>query len=236
VDEAIATLLDLQEKHGRKLAAERQLEDLPRQLKGLEAKEAEEKAAFAGAQTRLKELEVQRGTLDGQLKDTEAQVVKYKNQQLSVKKNEEYQALEHEIASLAEKISELEDRELGLMMEIDEAKEELALREKEHAERLDAIRRERELYEKRRGEVEAEVESVRGAYEAARGGVDGAWLGAYDKAIARAKRPPAVVPVSAEHRCGGCHLKVSGEVFSQVRRGGEPVFCDQCGRLLYWEE
>jgi predicted nucleic acid-binding Zn-ribbon protein len=50
---------------------------------------------------------------------------------------------------------------------------------------------------------------------------------------------PAVVPINGS-KCGGCHLKVSGEVESAARgkdagaAGTTLATCDQCGRIVYW--
>jgi predicted nucleic acid-binding Zn-ribbon protein len=37
-----------------------------------------------------------------------------------------------------------------------------------------------------------------------------------------------------DHRCGGCHLRVSNEVAEVARHGGKPVACDSCGRVVYF--
>ena len=50
---------------------------------------------------------------------------------------------------------------------------------------------------------------------------------------------PAVVVISGG-KCGGCHLKVSSEVESAARgKTVDPLAplptCDQCGRIVYWD-
>jgi hypothetical protein len=54
----------------------------------------------------------------------------------------------------------------------------------------------------------------------------------YDRTAAR--HMPAVVNVSGG-KCSGCHLKVSGEVEGQARKGEELVTCDQCSRIVWFE-
>ena len=51
------------------------------------------------------------------------QIDRQKNKQLEVKKNEEYQALENEIANLLRLQSEKEDEQIGILVKIDEARE-----------------------------------------------------------------------------------------------------------------
>jgi predicted CXXCH cytochrome family protein len=39
-----------------------------------------------------------------------------------------------------------------------------------------------------------------------------------------------------DSKCGGCHLKISSEVESEIRgRDAKGLsICDQCGRIVYW--
>jgi len=43
-----------------------------------------------------------------------------------------------------------------------------------------------------------------------------------------------VVPLQGQ-KCGGCHLKISSGIDTEVRKNGELMTCDQCGRILFWE-
>ena len=57
----------------------------------------------------------------------------------------------------------------------------------------------------------------------------------YDRLAVRTM--PAVVPIRGG-KCGGCHLKVSSDADSASRSqkaNAELVTCDQCGRIIYWE-
>nr|WP_234043840.1 C4-type zinc ribbon domain-containing protein [Cerasicoccus arenae] len=59
-------------------------------------------------------------------------------------------------------------------------------------------------------------------------------MASYDRVKRRRARPPHVSAIE-EHKCGGCHLKVSSEVESATRHKDGPVHCDSCGRVVYWE-
>lgn len=37
-------------------------------------------------------------------------------------------------------------------------------------------------------------------------------------------------------RCRGCHMSIPSSVISKVKRGREIVHCDNCGRILYYDE
>ncbi|MGH8337985.1 MAG: zinc ribbon domain-containing protein, partial [Gammaproteobacteria bacterium] len=76
---------------------ETQLKQTPFELAELDKRVAEEKSALEAKRKALQELEVQRKDFDNRLKLAEAQVLKFKTQQAEVRKNDEYQALSHQI-------------------------------------------------------------------------------------------------------------------------------------------
>ncbi len=82
-------------------------------------------------------------------------------------------------------------------------------------------------------QCQAQLQAQLGTVEAAAAPVPPVWRRGYDTAKSRAKRAPFVVPID-DHRCGGCHLRVSNDVAEAARHGGKPVQCDSCGRLIYW--
>jgi hypothetical protein len=83
----------------------------------------------------------------------------------------------------------------------------------------------------------AELKSVQGEVAAARVPIDAIKLRVYDRIAVR--NMPAVVALHGG-KCGGCHLKVSSEVESASRgKHFDPLAqlptCDQCGRIVYWD-
>lgn len=234
---ALEKLLVLQDRDVRRLALEAQLKAVPRDIAAVEQKIAAEKAAIEAARTELKELESRKKLLEVEIGSGEEKVAKYKNQQMQVKKNDEYQALGHEIVTTQDAIGALEEKELQVMYLIDEAKKKFAAAEgvlkqniSGHEERI------RNLREKEKNTA-AELEGARAEVAAARAPVDESALRVYDRVAVH--KQPVCVPIQGG-KCGGCHLKVSSEVESASRGKGPdaatqvPV-CDQCGRIVYWE-
>lgn len=228
-------LLVLQDRDTRRLAIEAQLKAVPREIAAVEQRIAGEKAAIDAAKTEVRELESRKKILETEIGSAETQRGKYQLQQLSVKKNDEYQALGHQILDVQRQIGDLEGRELETMYQIDEAKKRFSAAEATlrqniagHEARIATLReRDQSLATEHRAAL-AEV-------LAARTPVPAPGLEAYDRAAAR--RMPAVVPIRGG-KCGGCHLKVSSEVESAARGKAEGVeypTCDQCGQLVYWE-
>ena len=118
----IELLLILQDRDTRRHSIEAQLKAVPREIAAVEQRISAEKAAIDAAKGELRELEARKKTLETEIGSAETQLGKYRTQQLAVKKNDEYQALGHEIETVQRQIDELEVRELEAMYAIDEAR------------------------------------------------------------------------------------------------------------------
>src|SRR5690349_3452836 len=127
----IQTLLILQDRDLKRLGLEAQLKAVPGDIVRVEQKIAAEKAAIDAARTELRDLEVAKKSIETEIGTAEEKVGRYKTQQLSIRKNDEYQALGHEIATVQAQINELEGKELEVMYAIDEARKKFAAAESE---------------------------------------------------------------------------------------------------------
>jgi predicted nucleic acid-binding Zn-ribbon protein len=231
----IDLLLVLQDRDTRKRSIEAQLKGVPREIAAVEMRIGAEKAAIDAAKGQMRELESKKKLLENEIGSAEAQLGKYRTQQLSVKKNDEYQALGHEIEGVQKQIDELEIRELETMYSIDEAKRLFATAEATLKQNIAGHEARIRTFKERDVSLAAELTAAQAEASAARGPVPPAALEAYERVAARGM--PAVVPIRGG-KCGGCHLKVSSEVESAARGKAsdtEFALCDQCGRMVYWE-
>ena len=126
INPVIQSLLILQDRDLKRLGLEAQLKAVPGDIARVEQKIAAEKAAIEAARTDLRDLEVRKKSIETEIGSAEEKVGRYKTQQLSIRKNDEYQALGHEIATVQGQINELEGKELEIMYAIDEARKKFA--------------------------------------------------------------------------------------------------------------
>ncbi len=233
----IQGLLILQDRDVKRLGVEAQLKAIPGDIARVEQRIAAEKAAIDAARTEMRDLEAKKKVLETEIGSAEDKMGRYKTQQLSVRKNDEYQALGHEIATTQAQISELEGKELELMYAIDEAKRKFAAAEAELKANISGHETRIKTLRERAASLTDELKSVQAEVAAARTPIGESRLRVYDRVAAR--NMPAVVAIHGG-KCGGCHLKVSSEVESAAR--GKTLdavtplpTCDQCGRIVYWE-
>ena len=228
-------LLILQERDAKRLGLEAQIKAVPRDIAAVEQKIAAEKAAIDGAKQELMGLETKKKLMETEIGSAEGKLAKYRTQQSQVRKNEEYQALGHEIETTAGVISGLEEQELQVMYHIDEAKKKFAAAEAELKANITGHEGRIRTLQERAASLAEELKGVLAEVATARSPLGVPELRLYDRIAA--KGLPACVPVKGG-KCGGCHLKVSNEVESAARgktSDGQLATCDQCGRLVYWE-
>jgi uncharacterized protein len=234
---AIETLLILQDRDQKKRGIEAQLRSIPAEIATVENKIAAEKAAIENARAEVKALEVNKKSIENDIGAAEQKLRQYKTNQLSIRKNDEYQALGHQIDNTQREVSELEGKELEVMYAIDEAKKRFAAAEAELKANISGHESRIRTLKEREQSLTVELKTAEAEVAAARQPVGEPRLRLYDRIAVR--NMPAIVPVHAG-KCGGCHLKVSSEVESAARgKGSDPLellpTCDQCGRIVYWE-
>ncbi len=227
----IEKLLILQDRDQvvRRLAD--QLESIPREVAAFETEIEDETTALENSKSKLQSLEVQRSDLDLQVKAAQDKINKYRNQQLEVKKNEEYQALSHEIELTEKQILVWEEEEIALMLDIDEESEVFSERESVFDATIAEIREKITVLGGRKTEVEAQLIEARARLEESKTPLEVRFIKTYER-LADRIRFPVVVPVKGQV-CDGCHLRVSNDTVEESRKGEELTTCDNCGRVVF---
>ncbi len=229
----LSKLLILQGRDKQRRDLEGQLQAVPHEVAGVEAKIVAEKTASESARTELMEFEAKKKLLETEIGEAQQKVGRYRSQQLEVRKNDEYRALGAEIETMQAEIGKLEEQELVVMYSIDETKKKFAAAEAEMKRNISGHEARIRLLHEREGTLRTELAAAKAVCEEARVGVDEPALRLYDRISSY--HFPACVPIH-DAKCGGCHLKISSEVESASRgKGGELAVCDQCGRIVWWE-
>ena len=228
---AIEPLLILQDREQTRRSLNQNLAAVPGDRARVQAKIDAEQNAIEGAKAELRELETSKKLLETEIGSAEDKLGKYRTQQSLVKKNDEYQALGHEIETAEAEISKFEERELEIMYEIDSAKERFAEAEKKLQDNIADHEGKLKVLAERETSLTAELKEAEGTVEVARSDLDVKSLRLFDQIA------PRTFPVCAAvegGKCGGCHLKVFGESEGIARKGEELSRCDQCGRIIWW--
>lgn len=228
----VRALLILQDRDRRLLNCAKELEKLPADEIRARSKLAADEAAVAKAHDALlaADLKVKKIDMDSETRRTT--IKRLKVQQFETRKNDEYQAFNHEITRYEKEIDALETKELEAMEEVDRcravqaaAKAALDHTRKLAEEDLVAIVARRERMERESRELSAERATLAAAVP------DSSALALYER-LMRTKAGLAVAPVD-EGKCGGCHIKLIPSTAIQAQGAMVLTQCENCGRILY---
>lgn len=185
------------------------------------------------SENRHKSLLLEQRECEGDITAKQADIKKKENQLLSVKKNEEYQALLHEMEMHKKQIAIKEERIIAIMMELDEAKSCLEEDKKRIGAEQEEITAECSKID---GELAVAV-SERKALEGQRGPliaeIDPSMLSKYERIRKAKKTGPALVPLQGES-CSGCFMTITAQHVNEILAGDKFMPCNHCGRLVYY--
>ena len=228
----VEALLVLQERDVRVTALSTELERLPDQIAAVEDELAARAAKFDEVKNRTRLIESDRKKLDLDVQSKQAAIARYRSQQQTTRKNEEFAALNHEIEHTEKEISALEDSELELMEAYDKGLASVAAAQKELGIFQEKAKQKKADLEKRAAAVTAELVGAKEKQAAAEQAVPEDDLARYRR-ILKSKKDVAIVPIN-HGACGGCHMKLTSQTVLTARGGETLIACENCGRLVYW--
>lgn len=232
MDVQLKEILRLQQVDGQVAGLLDAIAATPKRVASLEEKLERHKQTLAQAEKAALAEEAKRRRLESDLRDQQQKIVKYREQSSSVKTNEQFHALQHEMSFVEAEIRRIEDAELASMIESEtldarrtEARQELAAQAKE-------IEFEKESLRKDSERKQQDLERLRKERDLIRSTADPALLSEYDR-LASSSRKNALARASNQ-RCMACQMYLRPQFWNQVR-AGTLSHCESCGRLLYFD-
>lgn len=234
INPTVEALLVLQERDVRVTALTADLESLPLQIEAVEQDAARRTAKFDELKNNTRLIESERKKIDLEVQSKQGAISRYRTQQQTTRKNEEFAALNHEIEHTEKEISTLEDKELELMEAYDKGLATVAQGQKELQESQQKTKQKKAEMEKRIAQVTADLAVAKEKQAETEKTVPEDVLARYRR-ILKSKRDAAIVPIRGG-ACGGCHMKLTSQTVLSAKGGETLTSCENCGRLVYWLE
>ncbi len=228
----VEKLLVLQDKDRKIQQLSKELVDIPARKKLIETRLNEHRQTLLSRQNDLKAKQASAKNLDLEIESQKQRILKLREQQSNVRTNDEYRAIEREVAGVQTQITGLEDQEIALMEEAEAARERIREIEAVLKREEESVQSEWADQDVRLKNINADLERLKQERSTLTPDIDHSWLSRYDRTF-KHTGDFALVPIE-NGSCGGCHMKLPPQMAQDVKKGAGMVCCSFCGRLLYW--
>jgi hypothetical protein len=213
---------------------ERSKEYLPDMMGNLNREIEEAQARYDTGVKDLEEARVRQNNLELDIKTREASLEKFQHQMMSIKTNKEYDALVAEIDNLKQEKSNHETELLETMELISTLETNIA----EYKEKLEQIKenntRQLAILQEKIGSIGGKVSEKQAERGEVTSAISRQVLSTYER-VRKGKGGAAVVAVK-KRACGACYKALTPRKVQEIRKADRILTCDNCGRMLFWDD
>ena len=175
-----------------------------------------------------------RKRLEGDIQMHQQKISKLRDQMLQAKTNEQYKAFQHEIEFIEKEIRQAEDRILELMTESEPLDLNVKKAEKALAEEKKQVEAEKTQARDRTAADQKELDVLRQRAHGNRSPSCRSRRLPPTSTSARSGSNTTVVAEAANGRCSACQIVLRPQFLQDLRKGDQLMFCESCGRFLYY--
>lgn len=234
IREELTRLVALQEAESVRRELEAELASFPAERDRLRRRIAVAEQAVAEAAALGEASVKERRRLEGELQTAEAQIDKYRDQEMRVKRNEELWAVQKEIATVQEKIDGFEHGILEAMEAADGAAAAVAQAKEAQARVAAAVAEDIAEVDRREAKVTGRLAEVGAEIERIRAAADGDALAIFDRVVS--VRNGIGVAEMHDGACSACQVHQRPQLALEVQKMQELRQCEHCKRVLYLRE
>ncbi len=233
----VEKLLILQDNDVRIRKLQAQLDSVPADKKATLKAIQDAELICADAKAKVKDVQKAIKNLELEVESANQKLQNFQAKSSMIKDNSEYRAAMTQIDGAKATIAQLEEKELVLMEELEQAKAGVAVKQKEVAASQQRGHEMLADLDVRAANCAKQLEVFKAKRAKAVEGVPSQYLRLYDR-LRNGKRVPAdgrvLVPVHNK-MCGACHMGVTAQIINDARKG-QSAICQNCGVILYYED
>ena len=213
---------------------ERSKEYLPDMMDNLNRELEESRSKYEVAVKDLETATIKQKNLELEIKTKEANLQKFQQQMMSIKTNKEYDALVAEIDSVKEFISNMETELLETIDLVDVLKKNIV----EFKEKLEQVNenntKQLEILQEKIDSIGDKTSDKKDERSQITTTVPRSVISVYER-VRKGKGGSAVVAVK-RRACGACYKALTPKKIQEIRKADHILTCDNCGRLLFWND
>jgi uncharacterized protein len=210
--------------------------EYPAQIEFLEKEVADLKQSLNDLDTLLVETKKNRHEIELELQVEREMLAKKEKRLLETKTNKEYNAVQNEIVQARDRIDALETQDIESMSKMDE----LEPKREDTKQKLEAMTTENTVrireFRKCFDSIETDIERLEKKRNAILSEVNKRHLAVYNR-LRKGRGGVAIATVNkSKLSCRGCFKHLPPQKVLEVRRCSVMLFCENCGRILMWDE
>ena len=212
--------------------AQRRLAEAPERSAALDERLDAAKQQQADVKRRLAENQTGRREIEKDVAMHQGRLSKFREQAMAVKTNQEYHAIQKEIAFAQTEIKALEDKILEFMLEADELNAAVKRHDKALIDEQKAVEAGKQALAAEDTQLQASLERIAAERAALTSAIEPGVLATFDR-VSKGRHGIAVAE-ARDAICTICHVRLRPQVFNNVRRNDSIIQCDSCQRILYF--
>ncbi|WP_319270367.1 C4-type zinc ribbon domain-containing protein [uncultured Draconibacterium sp.] len=205
--------------------------ELPLEVQDLEDEIAGLKTRLVNLDDEVKNLDTSINNKKIAIKDSQALIVKYTEQQNNVRNNREFDSLSKEIEFQNLEIELSEKRIKEFTAEMAQKKETITASKEQLKEREEDLDRKKNELSEITEETKIEEDKLRTKSEKIESFIEPRLLGAFKRIRKNARNGLAVVTIQRD-ACGGCFNKIPPQRQLDIASRKKIIVCEYCGRIL----
>ena len=227
------SLREIHSLHQRSKAIRDRLLSVPKTIVARQAQVARKQDTLDKAKKDIQQIKVSKGLKEVQRKSLLGKIDDYSSKLLTVKKNEEYKAIQNEIALVKSQVNKVDDEIIDFEIDLEDRDASVKLLEADLKKAQDDLATyQKQSTEAKAGE-EAKLEELAHSLLNAEAVINPDIREQYQRVIRqRGAEAMAVVESGA---CMGCNMSVTSQMLNDLINCDTLVFCRSCGRLKRWK-
>ncbi len=212
--------------------ADRRLAEAPERERGLDTRLEHARQQVAAAKDALAANQSARREIEKDVAVHQSRLSKFREQAMAVKTNQEYHAIQHEIAFAQTEIKTREDQILELMVHADELTANVKRAEAALVAEQKAVEADRAALGTELTELRSAITRIASERQAIVAGITPQVLAIFE--LVAKRRNGVAVAEARDGICTICHVRLRPQVFNTVLRNEQIMQCDHCQRILYY--
>ncbi len=228
----LALLLELQRRDAALAESKRRQGEFPKRRQALALTLDRARASLLGIQKEREAVRLARRVLEKEVESFQAELARLEKQLFDVKTNDEFTAMQHQIANVKSKRSDRETEILELMDREESLTAGVAKGEAAVAEAERALKDGNAALDAESAALDAEVSERTRVRDEGRAPIGAPTLAKYDR-LYGGREGIAIVRVD-NNACGACHRALTAHDMQLAKQGESILSCEGCGRIVVY--